>query len=134
MKRELIENVKVVPYASGTVIDRDGFLSGIFAASIGSITGTPTAAKLKIAVTESDTSGGTYAACADPRVIVDGKDEWEVDLEATTPALDINVDLDLVGCKRFVKITATVTLTGGTTPASTNAYAVALGDAQITPV
>ena len=46
----------------------------------------------------------------------------------------VNVDLDLVGCKRFVKITATVTLTGGTTPASTNAYAVALGDAQITPV
>jgi hypothetical protein len=134
MKRELIENVKVVPYASGAVIDRDGFLSGIFAASVGSITGSPTAAKLKIAVTESDTSDGNYAACADPRVIVEGTDEWEIDLEASAPALNINVDLDLVGCKRFVKVTATVTLTGGTTPASTNAYAIALGDAQVTPV
>lgn len=134
MKRELIENVKVMPYTSAAVIDRDGFLSGIFAASIGTITGSPTAAKLGIAITECDTSGGTYAAVKDTHVIVGGEDEWEIDLDATTPALDINVDLDLVGCKRFVKITATVTLTGGTTPSSTNAYAIALGDAQITPV
>jgi hypothetical protein len=134
MKRELVENVKVVPYASGTAFDRNGFLSGIFAASIGTITGEPTAAKLKIAVTECDTIDGTYAASADGRVIVDGTDEWVIDLTATTPALDINVDLDLVGCKRFVKITATVTLTGGTTPSSAQAYALALGDPAVAPV
>ena len=100
MKRELIENVKVVPYASGTVIDRDGFLSGIFAASIGSITGTPTAAKLKIAVTESDTSGGTYAIAgavermyqhlsqhcgAEPACIMAGGAGWKMAPSMTRP-------------------------------------------------
>lgn len=134
MKRQLIENVKVVPYASGAAIDRQNFLSGIFAASITGITGSPTAASLKIAVTECDTASGTFTDCADPRIIVGGEDEWSIDLAATTPALDINVDLDLVGCKRFIKVTATVTLTGGTTPSSTKAFAVVLGDPQIAPV
>ena len=108
MKRELIENVVVLPYTSAGVIDRRGFLSGVFAASISGIEGSPTAAKLSIAVTECDTSNGTFTDVSDPRVIVDGVDEWDIDLTATTPALAVNVDLDFSGCKRYVKITATV--------------------------
>lgn len=134
MKRELIENVVVLPYTSAGVIDRRGFLSGVFAASISGIEGSPTAAKLSIAVTECDTSNGTFTDVSDPRVIVDGVDEWDIDLTATTPALAVNVDLDFSGCKRYVKITATVTLTAGTNPTSTNAYAVVLGDSVEQPV
>jgi len=134
MKRELIENVIVLPYASAGVIDRRGLLSGVFAASISGIEGDPTAAKLKIAITECDTSDGDFAAPNDTHIIVGGVDEWTIDLTATTPALAVNVDLDFSGCKRYIKITATVTLTGGTTPSSTNAYAIALGDSAEQPV
>ncbi len=134
MKRELIENVVVLPYTGAGVIDRRGFLSGVFAAIISGIEGSPTAAKLSIAVTECDTSNGTFTNVSDPRVIVDGVDEWDIDLTATTPALAVNVDLDFSGCKRYVKITATVTLTAGTNPTSTNAYAVVLGDSVEQPV
>lgn len=134
MNNRLLESVKVTPYASAAVIDRAGFNSAIFAASITSITGDPTAAKLGIAITECDTADGDFAAVADTLVIPDGVKEWPIDLEAATPALHINVDLDLIGCKRYIKITATVTLTAGTTPASTNAYALALGDSRTAPV
>ena len=37
-------------------------------------------------------------------------------------------------CKRFVKITGTVSFTGGTTPAATATYALALGDPAQEPV
>ena len=42
--------------------------------------------------------------------------------------------IDLTGCKRFVKITGTVSFTGGTTPAATATYALALGDPAQEPV
>ena len=40
----------------------------------------------------------------------------------------------MTGCKRFVKITGTVSFTGGTTPAATATYALALGDPAQEPV
>ena len=118
MKRELIQNVKVMPYTSGAEIDREGYLSAILAANV------TAGEKVTIAVTHSDTSGGTFEAVADTGLIVGGKAEIEV----AAPA-DVNFDLDLVGCKRFVKITATLTGSGA---AAT--YAVALGDAVEVPV
>lgn len=42
MKRELIQNIKVIPYKSGDAIDRERFLSGVLAVSLGSATGDPT--------------------------------------------------------------------------------------------
>ena len=47
MKRNLFDNVAVVIGAEKAV-DREGFLSAVFAVSVGTITGTPTADKLSV--------------------------------------------------------------------------------------
>lgn len=137
MKRELIQNVKVIPYTSGNAIDHDGFLSGILAISVSAPTGSPTAAAIKVSITESETSDGTFTAVKDKNVVIGEtiNDSGEVTFAVDkTNGLVSNVDLDLVGCKRYVKLTCAVSFTGGTTPSSTNTYAVALGDPAKMPV
>ena len=59
MRRALFDTVSVV-IGSGKVVDREGFLSAVYAASIGSITGSPTAAKLTVKVEHCDTKDGTF--------------------------------------------------------------------------
>lgn len=132
MKRALFESVKVNAYSSGSVIDRDGFLSAILAAKLTSISGSPTGAKLTVAITECDTENGTFTSCADSLALVGGS-EFEVDMTASTPSLEVNIPVDLIGCKRYIKLTGTITYTGGTTPSCTAAYAVALGDKDVVP-
>lgn len=131
MKRELFKNIKALPYASAAAVDRLGFSSGVLAAKISAVTGAPTAAKLAVAVTHSDTVGGDYAAVTDDFIFPDGANEFAIDVE---DGLEVNIPIDLVGCKQFVKVTCTVTFTAGTTPGSTNAYALVLGDPTAAPV
>lgn len=71
MKRELIQNIKVIPYKSGDAIDRERFLSGVLAVSLGAATGEPTGITVKIAVTECDTQAGGYTAVKDKHVFID---------------------------------------------------------------
>lgn len=140
MKRQLFKNVKVQPYSSAAVIDRAGFLSGALGIKVAAPTGSPTAAKLTLTITECDTSDGSFVAVADKAVITDktlnasGEAEYTVDKTASTGGLSETVPLDFVGCKRYVKITGAVTFTGGTSPAAAATYALALGDAAKEPV
>jgi hypothetical protein len=129
MKRKLIENIKVIPYASGASIDRQGFLSGILGISVAAPTGNPTTAQIALSVAESD-DNSTFTPITDALTIL-GSTTISVD---KTSGLNANIDLDLVGLKRYIQITITLTFTGGTSPAAVAAYAVALGDAQVTPV
>lgn len=131
MKRELFKNIKALPYTSAAAIDRMGFSSAVLAAKIGTITGEPTAAKLAVAVTHADAVDGDYEAVTDDFVFPDGANEFAVDVE---DGLEANIPIDLAGCKRFVKITCTVTFTEGVEPGSTNAYAIVLGDPTAAPV
>ena len=127
MRRALFDTVSVV-IGSGKVVDREGFLSAVYAASIGSITGSPTAAKLTVKVEHCDTKDGTF------EVVPDSK----LDPDTTTSdgiLKEISVNLDLVGCKRYIKITPTISFTGGTSPAASGAaYALVLGDLAQAPV
>lgn len=118
MKRNLYDNIHLQPYTSGAVVDRAGFLSGIIAASVSA------AGTLTFAVTECDTSDGTFTAVADDRAVM-GQSTG-----AITVAADelVTYKLDLVGCKRYVK----VTITAGSSAAAT--YALALGDPVKAPV
>lgn len=117
MKRELIENVKVQPYTSAAVIDRAGFLSGIFAAKASG------AGTVTISLTHSDASDGTFTAVDDDFAI-------RGDNGVTAEVGDlVNIDLDFVGCKQFVKITV-----GSAGGAATATYALALGDPAVAPV
>ena len=126
MKRNLIQNVKAIPYTSGGVIDRTGFLSAVVAVSA------LAAGNVKLEVTHADAAVGTFEAVTDERLVLNGPSEVK-DLKAG----DItNFDLDLLGCKHFIKVTlsGTAAATGSGDTAKTAACAVVLGDAVVQPV
>lgn len=137
MKRELLENVKVQPYTSGDAIDREGYLSAVLGVSLGAATGTPTGITVKVTFTECDTEDGSYTPVAD-KLVVPGKttdDTGAVTIEAALAGSELhNIDIDLVGCKQFIKATVAVECTDGTSPSCTATCAIALGDKNVQPV
>lgn len=126
MKKELLQNVKALPYTSGSVIDRAGFLSAVIAVAA------VAAGNVKVAITHSDTADGTFEAVPDEKLFVGGGDE-ATDLKANDIA---DFDVDLVGCKQFIKVTlsGTAAATGSGDNATTAACAVVLGDTNTQPV
>lgn len=126
MKRNLIQNVKAIPYTSGDVIDRAGFLSAVVAVSALAAGG------VKLEITHADTVDGTFEAVKDERLVVDGVNE-ATDLKAGEIA---NFDLDLLSCKNFIKITLSgdAAASGSGDAAKTAACAVVLGDNHSQPV
>lgn len=126
MKRELLKNVMVLPYASGSVVDREGFLSAVLGVSA------VAAGDLKVTVTHSDTSSGTFTTVTDKELFIDNLDE-ATGLKVNGVA---NFDIDLVGCKRFVKFTLSgdAAATGSGDTAKAAACAVVLGDPYTQPV
>lgn len=137
MKRELLENVKVRPYTSGVAIDREGYLSAVLGVSLGAATGTPTGITVKVTFTECDTKNGSYTPVAD-KLVVPGKttdDTGAVTIEADPAGSELhNIDIDLVGCKQFIKATVAVKCTDGASPSCTATCAIALGDKNVQPV
>ena len=137
MKRELLENVKVQPYTSGDAIDREGYLSAVLGVSLGAATGTPTGITVKVTFTECDTEGGSYTPGSD-KLVVPGKttdDTGAVTIEADPAGSELHsIDIDLVGCKQFIKATVAVECTGGSTSSCTATCAIALGDKNVQPV
>ena len=126
MKRNLIQNVKAIPYTSGEVIDRTGFLSAVVAVSAMAAGG------VKVEVTHADTATGTFEAVKDERLFMGGAEEVK-DLKAGDIA---NFDLDLLGCKNFIKVTLSgdAAASGSGDSAKTAACAVVLGDHHTQPV
>lgn len=122
MKRELLQNVKVQPITADTVIDRAGFLSGIVGAVIG------TAGELTLTITHSD-DGTTFDAVTDKLVFPEKQTEGGTFTTETVAKDDVvNIDIDFVGLKKFVKIAASGTAATSTT------LAIALGDKNVQPV
>lgn len=122
MKRNLLQNVKVQPYTPGDVINRKGLLSAIVAATIA------TAGALTITITHSD-DGTEFVPVTDKMVFPEAP---TANGAFTTEVLEkddvVNVDVDLLGLKEFVKITASGTAAAGAT------FAIALGDSDSQPV
>lgn len=122
MKRELLQNVKVQPLTSGSAVERTGFLSGIIGAVIG------TAGALTLTITHSD-DGTTFEAVTDKLVFPEKQTDGGT---FTTEELKkddvVNIDIDFVGLKNFVKITASGAAATDTT------LALALGDKHVQPV
>ena len=137
MKRALIQNVKVTPYTSEDVINREGFPSAVLGVLVGTPPGTPTGMAVKLTVTESDEEAGSYTPAADKLIPIDKALDADgaisVDTDAAGGAL-VDFDLDLVGCKQFVKIKFEIVCTGGSTPSCTATAALALGAASEVPV
>jgi hypothetical protein len=124
MKRILFDTVYSLPYTQGDVIDRNGYLSLVFAQDIGETE----LDELVITVTHSDTEGGDFEATTDERLIV-GYPRIPVEGSGI-----VNVNIDLLGCKRYVKITSSAEPTTETETSSAAACTVTLGDAQYLPV
>lgn len=120
MKRELIQNVEVQPYTSGDIIDRTGYLSAIIGATVAA-GGTVT-----VTATHCDTEDGTFEAVDDKLVFPEKATEGGVYSFTNEAEADgvVNIDVDLVGLKPFVKFT----VDGAT------ALAIALGDHYVQPV
>ena len=122
MKRALFDTVTVLPFASGSVFDRTGYESAVLAVTLAANS------EATVKVEHCDTIDGTFVAVPDSRLFVDNPvdkstGEAIITNEAEEDAV-ANLDIDLIGCKAFVKIT----VTGGT------AGALALGDATDAPV
>lgn len=117
MKREHIQNTRVIPCANGEVIDREGMLSAVFAANV------TAGDKIAIAITHCDTSDGSFTDVTDQAAMI-----GPAEVDVTAPQI-VNFDIDLIGCKQFIKITATLSGSGADAT-----YAVALGDAADSPV
>ena len=121
MKRALFDTVTVLPFASGSVFDRMGYESAVLAVTVAA------GGKATVKAEHCDTADGTFAAIPDTRLFIDNPRDTagnavianESEAEAVA-----NLDIDLIGCKQFVKIT----VTDGT------AGALALGDATDHPV
>ena len=104
MKRALFDTVTVLPFASGNVVDRTGYESAVLAVTV-----------------EASQTATIKVETADNPVNEDGEAVIENEAEAQAVA---NLDIDLIGCKSCVKITATNGTIG----------ALALGDATNCPV
>lgn len=122
MKRNLFENIKVQPYTSGSAIYKLGFLSAVIGAMIG------TTGDLTFTVTHSD-DGTTFEPVADECVFPETKTTGGVyTLKDLTKDDVINLDIDLLSLKDYVKIAISGGASGSTT------LALALGDAKEMPV
>lgn len=121
MKRALFDTMAVLPFASGSVTERMSYESAVLALTV-------EAGKTAVVKVEhSDTAEGTFDAVKDTRLFIDNPVDKDGNaLIKNVAAVDVvyNLDIDLIGCKEFVK----VTVTDGTVAA------LALGDATDHPV
>jgi hypothetical protein len=131
MKHSMLKTVQVVPYsgAEAPVVDRLGYLSAILGVNIGKITGAPISAKLSVSLLHSDTEEGSFVAVEDPMLYIGDPLPGSVQEETL-----YNIDIDLLACKRYIKVSASVALEGGTDAAASAACALALGDKTSNPV
>jgi hypothetical protein len=107
MKRNLLENVGVMPYTPGQTVDRLGALSAVLAVQFAADT------TAKVTLTHSDEPDSGFEPVLDERLFLgetrialapDGKPA-EVSAEITAKAGQVaNLDIDLICCKRCVKI------------------------------
>ena len=119
MKRGLIQNILPIPQGEAEeAIDRSGFLSAVVAVKPKS------SGELTVEVSHADTAEGDFKPVTDPGLYVNGAsvaDVAEGDL--------VLFDLDLVGCKPFIKVKLSGAGLGDSAPVT-----VVLGDAAETPV
>lgn len=119
MKRNLYGSIKAMPYTSGKAVDRKGYLSAVLAA------GAKRGPERWLWPSPSATQRA--APLRQWRMNV-----WPMGRDLSSIAVGQNelvaVDLDLVGCKQYIKVTVTP---GGSAAAT---YALVLGDPARMPV
>jgi hypothetical protein len=109
--------------ASGAVLSRTGYKSATFIFMAGAASGSPTAISVACKVQTGNEADGSDMADISGATAT---------ITAENTAAEINVDLS--GCKKYIRAYLTVTLTGGSSPSILVAAAAVLGDAKYKPV
>ena len=117
MKRELLQNVQPIPLVADEVIDRGGFLSAVLAVKPKS------SGDLSVKIEHGDAKAGPFTEAKDPGLFIDGNS-----VPTVADGDLILFDLDLIGCKRFIKVTVSGSGLGE------GASALVLGDTSVYPV
>lgn len=146
MKRALLENHKVL--INPGIIDRQKFLSAVLALKAEGTVAEGTTVTIKFE--HCDTKEGTFVSVTDselcPSARIDDKTGTLSGLVVKADE-DVNIDLDLIGFKQFIKITAEIDVNeskgtsdsenadteGGSTGAALQT-AIVLGDCSEVPV
>ena len=108
---------------NGTGIDSKGARSVKLILQTGAATGTPTAQTANSKLQSSATVGGTYADITGGAVT-----------EVTADNLQSQVEVDISGENRFIRVVTAVVLTAGTSPTWPQAAVMVFGGEQILPV
>lgn len=134
MSKKLGERAKVVAgiapltqaagSVNGDVIDRLGFLDAIVHLKAGAATGTPTTQGVALKVQTGDAADGSDMADVSGAAIAA--------LTADNAEAELNIDLN--GYKRYLRVVVTTSFTAGTTPKIPSAVAVVLGNSSTVPV
>lgn len=109
---------------TGEAIDRFNYRDAILHAVVGNVTGTPTAQKVVLKVQHSDT-----ATAGD---FVDAEIQGIESVLTIEQEGELHLNLD--GFKQFVRVVATATFTGGTTPKADVIGTIVLGNMVSNPV
>ena len=108
---------------NGPAINRLGFDSCVLHTAAGAVTGSPTGQTLDAKLQDS-ADGSTGWADLVPAIAI---------VQITADDSEAQVDADLSGVKKFIRVVQAVVLTGGTTPAWAVGSTVTLGGAAEVP-
>jgi len=108
---------------NGAAIDRAGFQSAVLHGRTGAVTGTPTAQTYDLKLQESADGSTGWTDIAGAAI---------AQIAAANTEAEVNVNL--AGAKRYIRVVGTVTFTGGTTPTLQVASTLVLGGASKLPV
>ena len=106
---------------NGVAVDRLRFDSCVLQGLVGAAAGSPTATSVLFFLEESADGSTGWAAIDDASV--------NVGAENSSGEADVN----LAGAKQFIRVSATISFTGGTSPTVDVAGLVTLGGADILP-
>lgn len=134
MSKKLGENIKLIcalrPQAlsagtlNGPVIDRLGFEDAVLVVSSGAVSGSPTAQTLDAKIQHGSAADGSDMVDVSGLAIT----------QITAANTDRQLDIDLVGLKRYIRVVVTAGFTEGTTPTIQASASLALGAAKEAPV
>ena len=138
MKRSLFESIRAIPYTLGSAIDRLSALSGVLGINV--ITADANAVA-NVTITHSDTADSSFEPVLDERIFLsetrpvknnDGAVTGYIVSAPVEAGQLLNMEIDLVGCKQYIKVN--VEYTAGDSAATASAgYVITLGDFNQTP-
>lgn len=111
---------------NGASIDRRGYFSCVLVSHAGAVTGSPSAQTLDVKIQDS-ADGSTFADISTSIVTA-------AHTQKTTGTAELReLNINLEGVRRYIRVVETVALTGGTSPTFPHSACVVLGGKDTLP-